>query len=100
MSEDMDTAKETSSDATFVARITPSQVHRDSGENGRYTRMTEALIEIEGAEPRRRTVMCFGAANAAITRRFVVGRPLSVSCTWRGGSLLVVGWPDRMEKAA
>lgn len=84
--------------ATFTARITPSSIHRGSGTTGRYTRMSDALVEIEGAESRRRTVMSFGEVNAAITRRLVAGRPVSLECTWSGRSVLVVGWP-RKENA-
>jgi hypothetical protein len=81
--------------ASFTARITPSTVHRGSGASGRYTRLSDALIQIDGSEDRRRTVMCFGEVNAAVTRRLVAGRAVSLECRWRGRSLLVVGWPGR-----
>lgn len=86
---------QTAQAASFRARITPGAVHRGSGETGRYTRMSDALVETDGAEPRRRTVMCFGDVNAAVTRRLVEGRAITLECMWRGRNLLVVGWPKK-----
>lgn len=85
--------------ASFTARITPSSVHRGSGATGRYTRMSDALVEIEGAEDRRRTVMSFGDVNAAVTRRIVAGRAITLECTWKGRTLLVVGWPRKEARS-
>lgn len=79
----------------FVARITPGEVHRGNGSTGRYTRMADAVVEIDGRAPVTRTAMCFGQANSAITRRLVPGRTLSLLCEWKGRSLLVVGWPPK-----
>jgi hypothetical protein len=81
--------------SAFIARVTPGDIHRGDGATGRYTRMADAVVEIEGREPMTRTAMCFGQANSAITRRLASGRPLSLLCEWKGRSLLVVGWPPK-----
>lgn len=80
---------------SFQATLTPASVVRGDGLHGRHSRMDACLVEIDGSPAQKRTAMAFGTANAKVARRLVAGRRLTVKCEWRGGTLVVLGWPDK-----
>lgn len=91
----MATAKKTPS-ATFTATITPSSIEKGNTARGvRYSKMLGATIARKGRPDMTRTVMAFGRANAAIARVLRVNKPVDLICQWDGGTVRIVGRPEK-----
>lgn len=79
----------------FLATITPSSIDKGTASNNtRYTVMKGANVQ-RGRDSKTRTVVAFGQANRAIARSIKVGKPIDLMCVWDGGSVRVVGRPEK-----
>jgi hypothetical protein len=80
----------------FLATVTPAEISKGDTTGGvRFTKMAGATVARKGREAVTRTVMAFGRANAAVARSLKAGKPIDVLCRWDGGTVRIVGRPEK-----
>lgn len=80
----------------FLATVTPVEISKGDTKTGvRFTKMAGATVARKGVAAMTRTVMAFGRANAAVARSLKAGKPVDVLCRWDGGTVRIVGRPEK-----
>src|SRR3546814_48706 len=86
----------TSKPKPFLATVTPVEISKGDTVSGvRFTKMAGATVARKGVKAMTRTVMAFGRANAAVARSLKAGKPIDVLCRWDGGTVRIVGRPEK-----